>query len=170
MSWRTLVRIKDKNERIRNWKYNIRKRSKTCNSYIYTSNQFNSIGYDETQKEIRTNLDIFKGEQYSILTEYLNNRINKNEKFEPYKEELLKLTLELNENKLENWSNNKKTQGLTKQTLFDILSELIVYINSNTKTKDDDNYFDLIADFLDRFTYLGKNYRIYSDEPNVNHS
>ncbi len=138
--------------------------------HIFTSNQFDSIGYDEAQQELRINLEKLNGEKYLILTKYLSNRIRENEKFEPYKEELLELTLELSADELENWSNSKKKSGLSKQTIFDILSELIVYIQSNTKTKDDEKYFDLIADFLDRFTYLGKNHRIYPDEPNVDHN
>jgi len=138
--------------------------------HIYTSNLFDSIGYEETQKEIRQNLNKLKLRNYSILIEYLQNRISKNQKFEPFKQELLNIVLNLNENELENWSNTKKEQGLSKQTIFDILLELIVYINSNIITKNEDKYFDLIADFLDRFTYLGKIYRIYPDEPDVNHN
>jgi len=135
--------------------------------HSYTFNQFKSTDYDKTQKTIRECLERLNEKEHSILIEYLQDRIQRNQDFEPYKVELIQLILELKEKRLEEWTYNLKDKGFTKRALYNILLELFVYVKFNNKTKNDDRYYDLVADFLDRFTYLGKNYRIFPDELDV---
>lgn len=67
--------------------------------HVYTLEQFDSLGYDQTQKRIREHLDKLDVKHHSILIEYLQRRIKNNEIFEPHKKELLMLILELDKSK-----------------------------------------------------------------------
>jgi hypothetical protein len=133
--------------------------------HILTFSKYKELGYEKTQDWIRQNLVDSTSDTTPILNTYLKNSVNKNEQFEPYKNELLDLVLELDADKLELWAFKMKEINFSKQFIFEVLSELFVFIQFNPKTENADSYYDLVADFLDRFTYLGKGFKIFPNEP-----
>lgn len=133
--------------------------------HLCVHDRYNEFGYDMTQNWIKQTLENWKWDKYLETKEYLIKRVNENKQFEPFKEELLSLTLELDYDKLELWVYDMKKKGLSKKRIFDILSELFVFIQYNPKTANDESNYDFVADFLDRFTSWGMGFRILPNEP-----
>lgn len=127
--------------------------------------KYEELGYSKTQDWIRQILANLVSDTTPILYKYLKKSVNKNEQFEPYKNELLDLVLKLDADKLESWAFKMKEIDVSKQFIFEVLLELFVFIQFNPKTENIDSYYDLVADFLDRFTYLEKDFKIFPNEP-----
>lgn len=133
--------------------------------HVFTFKKYKEYGYDKTQDWIRQTLKNYVSNENEIVKTYLRNSVNKNDQFETYKHELLNLVLSLDPNRLESWIYNMKNRDISKHLLFEILSELFIFIQFNPKTENDESYYDLVTDLLDRFTYLGKEFRIFPNDP-----
>lgn len=133
--------------------------------HILVFDKYKELGYAKTQDWIRQTLMNWVSKENAAVKEYLRNRVNENEQFEPHKDELLNLSLKLDSDKLESWVYNMNRIDFSKQSIFEILSELFVFIQFNPKTENSESYYNLVADVLDRFTYLGKEFKILPNEP-----
>lgn len=133
--------------------------------HVIVFDKYKETSYDNLQNWIRKNIEEWRWTDYHIIKDYLINAIKKNDTFEPYKEQLLVITMALNYGKLEYWVDEMSRKGFTKKSIFEILSELFVFVQYNPLTGNNETYDDFVADFLDGFTALGKNNRILPNEP-----
>jgi len=133
--------------------------------HVFIFNKFEELGYDRTLELLRKCLANTDLQITGIVHEYLQFRIKKNEVFENYKSALTKVVLELDDEKLKVWSHEMRVTGFSKQEIYDILHELFIYVQFDEGTKEDLSFGDFVADFLDLFTYLGKEYRIFPNDP-----
>ena len=98
--------------------------------HVLIFTRYKEFGYDKTQERIRQILKSGKTNGFLTVQNYLNERVNKNEQFEPYKSKLLGITLSLNAKLLEKWAYTLKKNNFSKQYIFEILSELFVFIKN----------------------------------------
>ena len=69
--------------------------------------------------------------------------------------------------RLEAWSVEKRNAGHSKQAICNHLLAFFVAVQKDPRTNHNDDAYDTVADFLDRFTDWGKHFRIFLDEPDV---
>ena len=134
-------------------------------THVFIHSKYEEWGYEFTQGWIRQIFQQLEGSDHKEAQTYLEKRIIANERFEPYKEELLSITLQQDEVQLETWVNELNKIGKSKQLIYEILLELFVFVQHHPETKNVDPYYDFVADFLDRFTAWGKNFKILENEP-----
>lgn len=133
--------------------------------HLFVIEKYETLGFDETHQKINICLKNWTYNSFKTSQAYLKNRMSKYNQFEPYKDELLKICLEAEEDNYEIWAVKKKNEGFSKQKLYEIFLELFVYIQYHIKTKNEDLYYDILTSFLDRFTDWGGNFKIFPDEP-----
>jgi hypothetical protein len=133
--------------------------------HIFVFNEYKKHGYDKTQHWIREALKNWEWDNYASVKNYLNTCMMKNEQLEPYKEELLNITHDLDYEGLNSWVHTMNDSGFNKDSIYKILSELFIFIQFNPVTENNDSCYDFLGDFLDRFTAWGNNFRILINEP-----
>ena len=136
--------------------------------HMYLFKEYEILGYDSTQKFIRSIEKRFSGSLSDKHQLYITESIVKNEQFEKLKGELLGIIRKENrQQELTLWVENKNRLNLTKEDLYSILGELAVFVQFDPEFKDTEIIYDELTEVLDRFTSWGKNHRILPDEPDV---
>ncbi len=88
--------------------------------------------------------------------------------FEHHKDVLFKSLLdESYEEGLLNFIDRLHKGGHTKRDIYELFLEFIQEIQVDSRTKNNEDIFDRLADFMDGFTAWGGNFRILPSEPDI---
>ncbi|PCI99204.1 MAG: hypothetical protein COB15_04590 [Flavobacteriales bacterium] len=126
---------------------------------------FKQFGYDNTQEIIGKTLDLWENKNDSEVKDYLLKRLDDQNRLKPFLNDLFKILLRLDYEELESWGEKSINSDLSRKHICDILSELIVFLQYHPETKEDEKYFDFIADYADRYSGWGGN-QIYTNDSN----
>ena len=124
-------------------------------------NKIDEVGYDEAHTWLKANSEPRDLSEDPYLKSYVERQLHAYGAFLPFRDELMELTLALDREKLRAWAYATKAKGFSKKAIYEILGEQFVYLQRHPKTRDDEVYYDFIADFLDLFTDWGGSNRIF---------
>jgi|GEM_PF-5793876 len=123
------------------------KNSEYLHQFIFS--KFDLLGYSNTISLIKNVKDLPESQM-----KYIRTRVHGNKLLIPHVSELAKIIISENwYQKLLLWSNKKVISGLTKKSLYSILSEFFIYIRFGPIDDNEDILYDRITDILDDFNY-----------------
>ena len=118
-------------------------------TYRMHQNILSEFGYEKGYGVLA---EIYKTEPNAIPKNELQQFVENNEKFAPFKQVLGSLTLAENfRENLQNWSDNAVKDGLTKPDIYNLLSQFCIYLQYHPETSGKPHLPEIVIDFLDEF-------------------
>jgi len=146
----------------------LRRSANTSSLHVYVLDNFEKIGYENTQQLMRKMLAENETNLNQDEIQYLEKCIKINNAFEPYKDVLLNIvSKEKWWDPMESWVIETRRKSHSKKEIYEILSEFTLFFGRDPETSNNETVYDALCDFLERFVNWGGGNKILPDEPNV---